>query len=192
MRTGGVHCEEWRGARVGTWVGRRKGGGRQDLMALVWRHRETGAGDVRPRTEEKAGVWGRKTRKPQIVQCGENWPTREGKKNRKEGADPEIPRLNPSPAHATSHAYPHLRKEESANFRTTKGHVYVLAGAAAERGAMPERTCGNTLQFEPSRPIALKDPSLWPFRMSSWGRIRSRGNALPVYLAFILVSCRFC
>lgn len=97
------------------------------MMALAWRPRETGAGDVRLRTEEKAGVWGKKTRKPQIVQGGENWPTREWRKTSKEGADPEIPRLNPSPAHATSHAYPHLRKEESANFGTTKGHVYALA-----------------------------------------------------------------
>lgn len=57
---------------------------------------------------------------------------------------------------------------------------------------MPEGTCGNTLQFETSRPIAPRDPNLWPFRMSSWDRIRTRGNALPVYLACILVSCRSC
>lgn len=33
-------------------------------MALARRPRELGIGEVRPRTEEKAGVWGRKTRKP--------------------------------------------------------------------------------------------------------------------------------
>lgn len=37
-------------------------------------------------------------------QCGENWPTPKGRKNRKEGAEPEIPRLSPSPARATSPA----------------------------------------------------------------------------------------
>lgn len=160
---------------------------------MAWRgDAESGVREVRPRTKKKAGVWCMKMKKPQMGQCGENWPIPEGRKNRKEGADPEIPRLSPSPAHATSHACPHLQEEESPSFETTKGHVNGLAGGGTEGGAMPEGTCGNRLQFAPSRPTAPRGPNLGPFRMSSWVRIRSRGHGHPIYLACILVSCRPC
>lgn len=111
------------------------------MMALAWRPREVRDDEVRPRTEEKAGAWSGKKREPQKGSCEENWPTPEWRKNRKEGADREIPRLNSGPAHARSHACSHLLEEEPAGFGTTKGHIYGFAGTAAVRIQMRKGQC---------------------------------------------------
>lgn len=107
------------------------------MMALAWRPREAGDGEVRPRTEEKAGVWSGKMREPQKRSCGENGVREE----QTGGAVREIPRLSPGPAHARSHASSHLLEEEPAGFGTSKGHIYGLARAAAVRIQKREGQC---------------------------------------------------